>query len=137
MTACIILAFFLAGSFAQDSTVKPEKPGKKTVVKKSKKKKASKKQKTIIGIVEKLEEDEEGNITAVSIIQGKKKKITYFVDTDSGKGKDLFALVGKKLRITGIVKKDGDGNRSITVKKYSLHKGKRKARAKAKKAPKK
>lgn len=129
----LCLSVFSISTYADEADTTKKKV---TISKKSKKrpkrKKSAAKKLTIIGIVEKIDEDEEGNVTGLVVrVKRKGKKFRlYHVDLEKGKGKELIDLLGKKVKATGIVKKDAKGKRTIIVKKHRLVKKGKKSKSK-------
>lgn len=71
---------------------------------------------TITGIVEAMAIDDNDNITSVSI---ETKDGPYDV-VNNAIGKKLLKLVGRYVKVTGIVGEDSMGNRTITVRTYEI-----------------
>jgi hypothetical protein len=124
----ICLSLFSTKSNAGEADTAKKKTA---VTKKSKKKKTGVKKLTIIGIVEKTKEDEEGNVTGLVIkVKKRRRPRLYHVNMEKGTGKELIKLIGKKVKVTGIVKKDPKRKRTIIVKKHSLVKKSKKTKSK-------
>jgi len=72
---------------------------------------------TIKGVIFPTDWDDDDNIVAVVI--DTEDEDEYFV-TQNKKGKELCALVGKKIEVTGTVSEEKDGNRVLEVKSYNI-----------------
>ena len=71
---------------------------------------------TITGTVEAMAIDDNDNITAVTI---ETNDGPYDV-INNATGKKLLKLVGKDVKVTGILGEDSMGNRTITVRTYEI-----------------
>ena len=82
-----------------------------------KKKVGREKEYTIRGVIFPTDWDEDDNIVAVVI--DTEDEDEYFVSQNK-KGRELCALVGKKIEVTGVVSEEQDGNRVLDVKRYNI-----------------
>ena len=78
---------------------------------------------TLEGIIEVAEEDEDYQPVEISlmvdtVVSGQFRTYYYIIDPSSGKGRELFEKIDKKVRVTGSVRTDRDGARRLTVQKY-------------------
>jgi hypothetical protein len=71
---------------------------------------------TISGIMLPAEWDESGNVTGLAIHSNDEEK--YNIDNLSER-RELLSLLRERLKVTGILKRDVDGNR-FTVKGYKI-----------------
>jgi len=71
----------------------------------------------ITGTVYAIDRDENNNVTAVLIVTDEGEEI---VIANSGKGMELLLLDEKTVKATGMVAKDEDGNKTITVNNYII-----------------
>ena len=71
---------------------------------------------TIFGIMLPTEWDEKGNVTGLAIHAYDEEK--YHIDNLSER-RDLLSLLRARLKVTGILKRDENGNR-FTVKGYKI-----------------
>jgi hypothetical protein len=60
---------------------------------------------TVVGEVEVVDEDDEGNVTAVSIYDSELGSVLV---ADNGKGRELLELVGSTVEATGMITELGD-----------------------------
>lgn len=72
---------------------------------------------TIIGTIYATDWDDSDNVTAVSITT---KEGEEYAIVNNAVGKKLFKLDLKKVTVTGVLGKDGDGNKTITVSKFKV-----------------
>jgi len=75
---------------------------------------------TVTGNVEKAALDEKGNVIAVEIWAEGGDGYDYYLVNDSDKGNELIPLVGKRVRASGTVEEDEDGNKILTITGYSV-----------------
>ncbi|MBI3582261.1 MAG: hypothetical protein HY098_09365 [Nitrospinae bacterium] len=75
---------------------------------------------TVSGTVEKAAIDEKGEVIAVEIWVAQGDAYDYYLVNDTPDGNALLGLVGAKVTATGILEEDEDGNKILTVKKYSV-----------------
>lgn len=101
MAAVALLYFCVLPSFAAENA----EPGKPV---------------TVTGNVEKAALDEKGNIIAVEIWAEEGDAYDYYLVDDTPRGNELIPLVGKRVRVTGTVEEDEDGNKIIIVTGYSV-----------------
>lgn len=71
---------------------------------------------TVAGIILPVEWDESGNVTGLAIHSYDEEK--YQIDNLSER-RELLSLLRERLKVTGILKRDDNGNR-FTVKGYKL-----------------
>ena len=71
----------------------------------------------ITGTVYAIDRDENSNVTAVVLATDDGEEIVVI---NSGKGIELLQLDEKTIKATGIIAKDEDGNKTITVAKYII-----------------
>lgn len=71
----------------------------------------------ITGTVYAIDRDENNNVTAAVLATDEGEEI---VVVNSGKGMELLLLDEKTVKATGMIAKDEDGNKTITVTKYII-----------------
>lgn len=81
---------------------------------------------TLTGVIEPQEEDEEGNVTSISLSvnvtgpEDEEETLEYYLVKLDANGKKLMANVNSKANVTGSVSTDKSGNKTITVNKYEI-----------------
>ncbi len=81
---------------------------------------AQEKEITITGSVEKAAVDENDKVIAVEIWAEGPNGTEYYLVNDDAKGAELLGLAGKRVRATGAVEEDEDGNKIIMVKEFTV-----------------
>ena len=71
----------------------------------------------ITGTVYAIDRDENNNVTTVVLATDEGEEI---VVVKSGKGMELLTLDEKTVKATGVIANDEDGNKTITVTKYTI-----------------
>lgn len=92
--------------------------------------KTDKNEVTLTGLVEAIAWDEDENVTSVAIStvttaqNGKKhaEAESYWV-ADNKKGIELLKLIGKTIKVSGLVETDEEGHKTLTVKSYEVFDG--------------
>lgn len=72
---------------------------------------------TIRGLIIPVDWDDRGNIVAAAVSTYFEEE--YFIDQNPW-GEELLAFVRQRVKASGIVRKDKNGKKIITVKKYEI-----------------
>ena len=72
---------------------------------------------TITGLLMPADWDEKGNIIAAVISTYSEEE--YLIDQDS-RNEELLTFVRQRVKVSGLVREDEDGNKMITIKRYEI-----------------
>jgi hypothetical protein len=74
---------------------------------------------TVIGTVYATTWDDNDNVIG-AVIVGSGEEYEEYVIVENAAGKELFKLVHKAVKASGVIGKDSKGNKTITVTKYEV-----------------